>query len=384
MDLEKLLSQIKKEGASDLHLNAGSRPTTRIDGSLIILHDYEILTPDVLESLVTIMVPEKQREILRQRREFDLAYFIPDIGRFRVNILYQRGSLSLNFRVITTDVAPLTAIGLPEIYAKASLSRKGLILVTGPTGSGKSTTLAAMINYINDNVSRHIMTIEDPIEYLHPNKKSVILQMEVGRDTESFGGAVRNSLRHDPDIIVVGVMRDMETISAALTAAETGHLVMATLHTIDATQTVDRIIDVFPYGQQQQMRHQVSQVLVGVFSQVLVPRLTKGRVPACEIMIANSAVRNTIKEAKTQNLVSVIQMGFKEGMQTLNQALATLVVENKVTQDEAMRYSNEPDNLVKIISSLTGEGRKPDLSYINPGPVKKTQSVIADKLRNQS
>jgi twitching motility protein PilT len=379
MNLNQLLYYIKKEGASDLHLNAGSRPSVRIDGSLTILREHEILTPDVLKHVATTITSENQRDILEKRRELDLAYFIPDIGRFRVNILYQRGSLSLNFRVIATDVAPLSSIGLPDIYAKVSLSRKGLILVTGPTGSGKSTTLAAMINYINDNVSRHIMTVEDPIEYLHPNKQSVILQLEVGKDTDSFGSAVRNSLRHDPDIIVVGEMRDLETISAALTAAETGHLVMATLHTIDATQTLDRMIDVFPYGQQQQIRHQVSQVLVGVFSQVLVPRLSKGRAPACEIMIANSAVRNTIKEAKTQNLVSVIQMGFKEGMQTLNQALAALVTDGKVTKDEAMKYSNEPDILNKLIASLTGEGRKPDLSYINPGPVRKAQSNVADQ-----
>ena len=373
MLLNQLLEYIKKEGASDLHLNAGSRPSTRIDGSLRILTEYDVLTPESLHNIVKSITSEHQGELLEKRRELDLAYYVVNIGRFRVNILYQRGSLSLNFRVIATDVAPLSTIGLPDIYSKASLSRKGLILVTGPTGSGKSTTLAAMINYINDNVSRHILTIEDPIEYLHPNKKSVILQLEVGKDTESFSGAVRNSLRHDPDIIVVGEMRDLETIGAALTAAETGHLVLATLHTIDATQTIDRIIDVFPYGQQPQIRHQISQVLVGVFSQVLVPRIGKGRLPACEIMMSNSAVRNTIKEAKTQNLLSVIQMGFKEGMQTLNQALATLVCDGKVKKEEAMKYSNDAENLEKLIASLTGEGRKPDLSYINPGPVRKTQ-----------
>ncbi len=373
IDLDKLLHYVKKEGASDLHLNAGSRPSMRSDGSLVILREYEVLTPDVLLNVLKGMTSESQREILGKRRELDLAYFVPDLGRFRVNVLYQRGSLSFNFRVIATDIAPLSTIGLPEIYAKASLSSKGLILVTGPTGSGKSTTLAAMINYINDNISRHIITIEDPIEYLHPNKQSVILQLEVGKDTESFSSAVRNALRHDPDIIVVGEMRDLETIGAALTAAETGHLVLATLHTIDATQTVDRIIDVFPYGQQQEIRHQVSQVLVGVFSQVLVPKIGKGRVPACEIMMGNTAVRNTIKEAKTQNLVSVIQMGFKEGMQTLNQALTALVVEGKVKKEEALRFSNDPENLDRLILALTGQGRKPNMSYINPGPVQQAQ-----------
>ncbi len=301
MDLNKLLDFVKNERGSDLHLNAGSPPSVRIDGTLRVLEQYEVLTPDILESVLFTSTSEKQRDTLEKRRELDFAYFVPDIGRFRVNVLHQRNSLSFNFRVIATDVAPLSMIGLPEIYSKLSLARKGLILVTGPTGSGKSTTLAAMVNYINDTASRHIVSIEDPIEYLHPNKKSVILQLEVGKDTESFSSAVRNSLRHDPDIIVVGEMRDLETISAALTAAETGHLVMATLHTIDATQTVDRIIDVFPYGQQPQIRHQISQVLLGVFSQVLIPKIGKGRVPACEIMIANAAVRNCIKEAKTQN-----------------------------------------------------------------------------------
>ena len=371
MELDKLLSEIKNEGASDLHLNAGSHPSIRIDGSLKILVEQAILTPDILSSVLESLTTINQREVLEQRRELDFAHYITGIGRFRVNVLYQRNSLSFNFRVIATDIAPLSMIGLPDIYAKLSLSRKGLILVTGPTGSGKSTTLAAMVNYINENVSRHIMSIEDPIEYLHPNKKSVILKLEVGKDTESFSNAVRNSLRHDPDIIVVGEMRDLETISAALTAAETGHLVMGTLHTIDVTQTIDRMIDVFPYGQQQQIRHQISQVLLGVFSQVLVPRTGKGRSPACEIMIANSAVRNCLKEGKTENLNTVIQVGLKDGMQTLNQALAALVVDNKVTKDEAIKYSNNPDNLTKIIASLTGEGRKPDLSYINPGTEQK-------------
>ena len=381
MDIDQILIKVANDGASDLHLNAGSFPSARIDGGLRILNEYEMLTPGVLEDVLQTITTEKQRDILEKKLELDFAYFIPNLGRFRVNVLHQRNSLSFNFRVIASDVSPLAMIGLPDIYAKLSLSRKGLILVTGPTGSGKSTTLAAMVNYINDNVSRHIITIEDPIEYLHPNKKSVILQLEVGKDTESFSSAVRNSLRHDPDIIVVGEMRDLETIGAALTAAETGHLVMATLHTIDATQTVDRIIDVFPYGQQQQIRHQISQVLVGVFSQVLVPRVDKGRAPACEIMISNSAVRNCIKEAKTQNLFSVIQVGLKDGMQTLNQALASLVIDNKVTQEEALKYSNDAESLGKIITSLTGEGRRPNMSYITPGPEQKDRSNIAGSAR---
>jgi twitching motility protein PilT len=367
MDIVKLLSRTKKENGSDLHLNANCRPSLRIDGTLQELSDEDILTPEILQSLLISITSEKQRQRLFERLNLDFAYVCPEVGRFRVNVLFQRDSLSYTFRVIATEVTPLSLIGLPDIYAKLSLARKGLILVTGPTGSGKSTTLAAMINYINDNVSRHIISIEDPIEYLHPNKKSVILQLEVGKDTESFGSAVRNSLRHDPDVIVVGEMRDLDTITAAVTAAETGHLVMGTLHTNDATQTVDRVIDVFPYGQQDQMRHQMSQVLIGVFSQVLVPRIGKGRAPACEIMIANSAVRNCIREAKTQNLSSVIQVGLKEGMQTLNQALAALVVDNKVEKDQALRFCSDQDQLGKLINSLTG-GNRPDLSYLSPGP----------------
>ena len=349
MDIRRLLQYAVESRASDLHLNASICPVIRVDGALRTLYDEECLTPRSLQELFDAITNEEQKRHLEARQQLDFAYVIPEVGRFRVNALIQRGALSFAFRVIAKDVAPLSAIGLPDIYAEITTSRKGLVLVTGPTGSGKSTTLAAMVNHINENYSRHIITVEDPIEYVHPNKKSVILQLEVGKDTESFSQALWNTLRHDPDVLVVGEMRDLETISAAITAAETGHLVMGTLHTNDATQTIDRIVDVFPSGQQAQMRVQLSQVLLGVLSQVLVPCLQGGRVPACEIMIANSAVRNSIREGKTQYLQNAIQLGIREKMQTLNQALAKLVVEKQISAQEAALNSVDREQLMNLI-----------------------------------
>lgn len=349
MDICKLLKHAIEVKASDLHLIANCYPIIRVDGALRTLKNEEILTAQCLRELFDCITTEKQKQALQAKLQIDFAYVIPEVGRFRVNALIQREALSFCFRVIAKDITPLSLMGLPEIYSEITQARKGLILVTGPTGSGKSTTLAAMINYINEHDSRHIISVEDPIEYVHPNKQSVILQLEVGRDTESFHQALWNTLRHDPDVLVVGEMRDLETISASITAAETGHLVMGTLHTNDATQTVDRIIDVFPYGQQSQMRNQLSQVLLAVFSQLLLPRIKGGRVPACEIMIANSAVRNSIREGKTQYLANAIQLGHKEKMQTLNQALAKLVSDKVITADEALLQSVDHEQLINLI-----------------------------------
>jgi twitching motility protein PilT len=362
MDSVKLLKHTVESRASDLHLNVNSHPIMRIDGTLKSMPHEEILTDAILQKLFDDITNEKQKKTLETRRQLDFAHIVPDVGRFRVNVLIQRGSLSFTFRVIAKDVAPLNSMGLPDIYTEITSARKGLILVTGPTGSGKSTTLAAMVNYINETDSRHIISVEDPIEYVHPNKKSMILQLEVGKDTESFSQALWNTLRHDPDVLVVGEMRDLEAISAAITAAETGHLVMGTLHTNDATQTIDRIVDVFPHGQQAQMRIQLSQVLVGVFSQVLLPCIKGGRVPACEIMIANSAVRNSIREGKTQYLQNAIQLGIKEKMQTLNQALAKLVVEKEVSVQQAMHNSVDKEQLMNLIG-LKEFVQKPSSSY---------------------
>ncbi len=349
MDINKLLKYSVEKNASDLHLNANSYPIVRIDGVLKTLKEDDFLTTQALHELFSSITNERQQQVLQAKKQIDFAFVVPETGRFRVNVLFQRGALSFTFRVIAKEVTPLYKMGLPDIYSEITSARKGLILVTGPTGSGKSTTLAAMVNYINESDSRHIITVEDPIEYVHPNKKSMILQLEVGKDTESFSQALWNTLRHDPDVLVVGEMRDLETISAAITAAETGHLVMGTLHTNDATQTIDRIVDVFPPGQQAQMRVQLSQVLLAVFSQVLLPRIRGGRVPACEIMIANSAVRNSIREGKTQYLQNAIQLGIKEKMQTLNQALAKLVVEKEVSVQQALYYSVDTEQLMNLI-----------------------------------
>jgi twitching motility protein PilT len=349
MDIQKLLKCAVDTSCSDLHLNAESYPMIRVDGALKGISGEELLTAPILQELFESIATEKQKQTILSRKQLDFAYVLPGVGRFRVNALIQRGALSLCFRVIAKGVTPLSSMGLPDIYGQITAAHKGLVLITGPTGSGKSTTLAAMVNYINENASRHIITVEDPIEYIHPNKKSIILQLEVGKDTESFSQALWNTLRHDPDVLVVGEMRDLETISAAITAAETGHLVMGTLHTNDATQTVDRIIDVFPAGQQAQMRVQLSQVLLGVFSQVLLPRINGGRVAACEIMIANSAVRNSIREGKTQYLQNCMQLGLKEKMQTLNQALAKLVVEKVITIQQALLYSMDGEQLMNLV-----------------------------------
>jgi twitching motility protein PilT len=349
MDIQKLLKQAVELHASDLHLNANCYPVLRVNGALINLKEHELINPLALKELFDTITNDNQKQLIHTRKQLDFAYLLPGIGRFRVNALIQRGSLSFAFRVISENVAPLTSLGLPDIYADITTYRKGLILVTGPTGSGKSTTLSAMVNYINENDSRQIITVEDPIEYVHANKKSIILQLEIGRDTESFSQALWNTLRHDPDVLVVGEMRDLETISAAITAAETGHLVMGTLHTNDATQTVDRMVEVFPHGQQAQIRIQLSQVLIGVFSQVLIPRIRGGRVPACEIMIVNSAVKNSIREGKMQYLQNAIQLGIKEKMQTLNQSIARLVVDKEITLQQGLLNCVDREQLMNLV-----------------------------------
>lgn len=349
MDINRLLKYSVDLNASDLHLNVVSHPVVRVDGVLKNLKEEEIITNQALQELFTSITNEKQQQVLQIKKQLDFAHVVPEVGRFRVNVLFQRGALSFTFRTIAKEVNLLSKLGLPEVYSEITSARKGLILVTGPTGCGKSTTLASMVNHINETDSRHIITVEDPIEYVHNNKNSIILQLEVGKDTESFSHALWNTLRHDPDVLIVGEMRDLETMSGAITAAETGHLVMGTLHTNDATQTIDRIVDVFPPGQQAQMRVQLSQVLLAVFSQVLVPRIGGGRIPACEIMIANSAVRNSIREGKTQYLQNAIQLGIKEKMQTLNQALAKLIVEKEISIQQALHYSMDTEQLMNLI-----------------------------------
>ena len=310
MIIDDLLKEVLEYRASDLHISAGMPPVIRVDGNLLRTK-YQPFTPDAVENLLFPMLNNEQRRTLEQTWELDMSYGISGVGRFRVNIYKNRGTYAAAFRTINTTVPSFETLGLPDVVRKVTERPRGLILVTGPTGSGKSTTLASMIDYINETRSEHILTIEDPIEFVHKSKKSVIHQRELGQDTRSFANALKSSLREDPDIILVGEMRDIETIGLALTAAETGHLVFGTLHTSSASQTIDRIIDVFPEGQQQQIRVQLSSSLAAVFAQTLIPRLQadgtkKGRVMAQEIMLVTPAIANLIRESKAAQIYSAL------------------------------------------------------------------------------
>jgi len=350
IDINDLLRRVVATNASDLHLRVPSPPVLRIDGDLKIQEDLPAISAKDAEGVLEqIATPEQKSAFLRDM-ELDFAYGIPGVARFRVNVMRQRGTLSICFRVIPTEMATIEELGLPLISKELILKPRGMILVTGPTGSGKSTTMASMLNYLNENSARNVITIENPIEYLHQNRKCLIAQRDLGEDTHSFDTALVHALRHDPDVIVVGEMRDLPTVSTALRAAETGHLVMGTLHTIDAAQTVDRIIDMYPSDQQPQIRLQFSQVVVAVLSQTLLPKMTgKGRVAAFEVMIANTAVRNLIRDGKTYELNNVMQLNSSEGMQTLDQCLAGLVRMKIVTPEEALTHSSHPDRLQKLI-----------------------------------
>jgi twitching motility protein PilT len=338
-----------KKKASDLHLRVPSPPVIRVDGRLIIIADAPPLTAEDIESVFEEITNDEQKATFLRDNELDFAHGVAGLARFRVSVLRQRGTISIAFRMVPFEIPTIGKLGLPEICKELIMKPRGLILVTGPTGSGKSTTLAAMVDHLNDNDSRNVITIEDPIEYLHNNKKCLIAQRDLGDDTKSFAIALRHALRHDPDVIIVGEMRDLETISTAISAAETGHLVLGTLHTTDAAQTVDRVIDIFPADQQQQIRLQLSQVIEAVLVQTLLPRLTGGRIAAFEIMTATSAVRNLIREHKTFELHSVMQLSAKDKMQTLNDALANLVKKHLVSENEAVIKSSQPDRLAKML-----------------------------------
>jgi twitching motility protein PilT len=350
-NIEQLLKIAQIESASDLHLNVDRPPIIRVDGKLLRLDDHPTLqTEDVQEILNRIAKPEQVRKFL-EHHELDFSYDNPQIGRFRVNACMQKGSISLAFRLLMGVLSPLTSLGLPAVCEELSVKRRGLILVTGPTGSGKSTTMAAMIDHINKNQERHIITIEDPIEYVHKDERSVVIQRGVGEDTDSFADALKHALRHDPDVIVVGEMRDLTTIAIAITAAETGHLVFGTLHTIDASETIDRVVEVFPSGQQAQIRLQLSQVLVSVISQTLIRRIGGGRVPGVEIMICNSAIKNLIREGQIHQIQNSIQLGRKDGMQTMDQSLSSLVNNNIVTPEDAINHCHNIKQLEGIMTS---------------------------------
>lgn len=353
MLIEELLEKLVELGGSDLHISANLPPAARIDGKLQRL-DYPPLSSDDVEALLFPMLSNEQRRTLEQTWELDFSYGIEGLSRFRVNFYKDKGDYAAAFRTITSIVPSFDKLGLPEIVRKTADKPRGLILVTGPTGSGKSTTLAAMIDYINSNRAEHILTIEDPIEFVHKSKKSIIHQRELGMDTRSFANALKSALREDPDIILVGEMRDHETISLALTAAETGHLVFGTLHTSSAAQTIDRIIDVFPEGQQQQIRTQLANSLVAVFSQTLLQKVQpdgskKGRVMAQEIMLVTPAIANLIREAKAAQIYSTIQMNQAIGMQTLEMALANLFKQGLISMEDAVQRTSRPDELKRLM-----------------------------------
>ena len=354
MIIEDLLKQIVDEGCSDLHISSALPPVKRIDGNLMRMTEHPVLSSEDVEHLLFPMMSNEQRRRLEQDWELDFSYVIEGLGRFRVNFYKDKGSYAGAFRVINSAAPMLEEMGMPHIVTQIAERPNGLVLVTGPTGSGKSTTLAAMIDYINRSRAEHILTIEDPIEFVHTSKKSIIHQRELGMDTSSFANALRSALREDPDIILVGEMRDNETISLALTAAETGHLVFGSLHTSSASQTVDRVIDVFPEGQQQQIRVQLSNSLKAVFAQTLLPKLTptgqkKGRIMAQEIMVVTPAISNLIRESKASQIYSTLQTSTGSGMQTLEAALADLVNNKLITLEDAMTKSSKPSELKRLL-----------------------------------
>lgn len=333
--IDALLKLAADRCASDIHLTVDSPPVLRIDGSLVKIEDG-ILTPTVLEEMARSLMDEVQLKKFEESGEMDFSYSIPEVGRFRVNAFRQRGAIGIVIRLIPFNIPTPEQVGLPGVCIELANLSKGLVLVTGPTGSGKSTTLASLIDYINRTRSEHIVTVEDPIEYIHKHRLSLVNQREVGSDTHSFANALRAALRQDPDVILVGEMRDLETISTAVTAAETGHLVFSTLHTNDATQAVERMIDVFPPFQQQQMRVQLASVLQGVIAQQLLPRKDKqGRIAAQEILIATPAVRNLIRDGKTHQITTVMQTSGKIGMQSMEKAIMDHVRAGRVSQEVA-------------------------------------------------
>ena len=354
LDFAEILLAVVRQKASDLHVTTGSPPMLRVRGSLVPIEGMPRLTPTDTREIVYAILNNSQRQRLETDWQLDFAYSIPGIGRFRVNTYFQRGTIGAAFRLIPTETVPLEKLGMPPVVREFARKPRGIVLVTGPTGSGKSTTLASLINEINETRDEHIMTIEDPIEFLHQHKRCIVNQRELGMDAPSFALALKAALRQDPDVILVGEMRDMETIGTALTAAETGHLVFATLHTQDAPQTVDRIIDVFPPAQQGQIRAQLAIGLQGIVTQTLLPTADgQGRCVAAEVLVPTPGVRNLIREHKTHQIYSLIQTGAQHGMQTMDASLAGLVRAQRITMAVAESRSSQPAELRKLVQ---GEG----------------------------
>ncbi|MCA9324756.1 type IV pilus twitching motility protein PilT [Candidatus Saccharibacteria bacterium] len=347
--IEVLLEEVVKKKASDLHIQVGLPPMLRIDGALMPVSGAEPLSDEAVETLIFAVLDEDQKQILLKDKEFDFSFAFGDMGRFRVNAFHERGNLAAALRLIPNEILSVEQLGLPPVVTKFADYPRGLVLVTGPTGSGKSTSLAALIHKINMERATHIITIEDPIEYTHNSKKSVIVQREVHYDTYSFSAALRSALREDPDVVLIGEMRDLETIASAITIAETGHLVFATLHTNSAAQSIDRMIDVFPPHQQPQIRAQLSNILMAICSQRLVPAIGGGRIAAAEILIGTPAVRNIIREGKTHQLDAVIQTGAEYGMQSMDKQLVNLIHAGTISYDEARNVAVDIDELDRLM-----------------------------------
>jgi twitching motility protein PilT len=347
--IEVLLEEVVRKKASDLHLQVGLPPMLRVDGALQPVAGAEALSEEAVEALVFAVLDEDQKQILLKDKEFDFSFAFGDLGRFRVNAFHERGNLAAAMRLIPNEILSIEQLGLPQVLNKFTEYPRGLVLVTGPTGSGKSTTLAAMVHKINLEHAQHIITIEDPIEYTHRSQHSVIVQREVHYDTYSFSAALRSALREDPDVVLIGEMRDLETIASAITIAETGHLVFATLHTNSAAQSLDRMIDVFPPHQQPQIRAQLSNILMAICSQRLIPALGGGRIAAAEILVATPAVRNIIREGKSHQLEAVIQTGAEYGMQSMDKTLVSLIKNGTISYDEARNYAVDLEEFDRLM-----------------------------------
>ncbi|MCR4902671.1 MAG: type IV pilus twitching motility protein PilT [Butyrivibrio sp.] len=344
--IEDILMEAKKEGASDVHITVGIPPKMRVNGKLITMDNYGKMLPPDTQAIADEVMNDVQKQMLDEKGQHDMSFSIRGVGRFRLNVFKQRGSIAMAFRVVATEIPSAESLGIPESVINLYQRQRGLVIVTGPTGSGKSTTLASIIDKINQNRDCHVITLEDPIEFLYSHDKSIVNQREIGLDSNSYANALRAALREDPDVILVGEMRDLETIATAITAAETGHLVLSTLHTIGSASTVDRIIDVFPPHQQQQVRVQLAGVLEAVISQQLLPTVNEGmRAAAFEVMHVNSAVRNMIREGKTHQLITIIQTNRKQGMITMDDAILQMFREGKISHDVALKYAQDPDTL---------------------------------------
>jgi len=355
LPIDQILTEMVAKGASDVHFTSGAVPMIRVSGALKPLEGYASLTPEPLRRSIYAIMTQKQRETFEANLELDFSYSVRGLARFRVNIYQQRESVGAAFRVIPYEIKPLEDLGVPAVVGNFAGMPRGLVLVTGPTGSGKSTTLASIVDLANRTREDHIMTVEDPIEFLHRHKKSLVNQREVGQDTHSFANALKHVLRQDPDIILVGEMRDLETISVALTAAETGHLVFATLHTQDAAQTIDRVIDVFPSGQQAQVRTQLAGAIQGVVCQTLCKKADGvGRAVATEVLVATPAIRNLIREGKTHQIYSAMQAGAKQGMHTMDQHLADLVKSGKISYEVGLEKCHHVEDFNRLTGRFSG------------------------------